>query len=378
MKRNNRTNKLLLGLLVSVVVAVSASNCDKKAGSTAKSMVIVNTTGAAVVVKAGQEMDAKVGMLVAEKDVIKTQKGMVDLQTKSGSAIRVKEFTTMTVAGLFGGKSKETKLSMQHGSLMANVDKRANDESFKVTTPTAIAGVRGTTFTVESNEGEPTRVKVINGKVEMAPRFKALETLDATQENSEAVQKLKKVQEENTVYLEASTAGELQPEVEKVVREVNEKTQGSTDQKEVLAAVEKEVEKVEAVAQKQKAIEVKKEEVTTEERMEKETLVTVDDSIIEKAEAGKVDESVVAAITEERQKKQEEVIKRIETEASKTTLKNEEEIKKHYNKLEVINLKDGSSVRGAVIAQTGRVMVVHTPKGVKRIRTSDVSSITFP
>ncbi|MCB1172693.1 MAG: FecR domain-containing protein [Leptospiraceae bacterium] len=380
MKRISHEMKWALGLALVVSVAVMTAACGEK--STGQSaMVIVHTSGSASVVKGDQTQAAKVGMLVGANDTIKTEQGMVDLQTKSGSAIRVKDWTTMKVASLYGGNNKETQLSMQHGSMMANVDKRASDEDFKVTTPTAIAGVRGTTFTVESNEGEPTRVKVINGKVAMKPRFTALEKVSADDiKSNENLQKLQQLQDQAEVVVEDSSAGELNAKVEQVVRKMNTETDQAAEKQAVIAVVEKSFDAVEktTAAEEAQAVTVVKEEVTADEKIEKENLVTVDEDLVEEIQAGKANTEVIAKITEERQQKQEQVLERIEEDASKTTLKDEAEIQKHYNKLEVLNMKNGTQVRGAVIAQTGSVMVVHTPEGVKRIQTSEVDSISFP
>jgi hypothetical protein len=376
--------KTLTGLVLSAAfVGIVVSCGDKKsaAADTQQPMVIVFASGQAKVFRAGTGMDARVGLIVNQDDSVKTENGTVDLQTKGGSAVRIREFTEVTIAKL---THKDTKLNMSSGSLLATVKKESSDENFRIVTPTAIAGVRGTTFSVEVTDGREAKVKVLDGKVAMAPRVEALEKYsDEEIEKSPTLKKLSEISVENEVVLEEKMEGKISPEMEKTVASASKKIE---DAKKNNQSVEKAV-KIEEVTlsidkakKEDKGIKIEKVEITAQEKSEKETLVVVDPKAFQKIIESKDDKSAAEAtktIVAQRSEKQEEVLKHIEKEASKTTLNSEAEIKKHYDKLELIIMKNGTEMKGAVIAQTGTQLVIHTSEGVKRVEKEEVSAQEF-
>jgi hypothetical protein len=340
-------------------------------------MIIVFASGNAMIVRDGKEVPAKVGMVVNENDVLKTTNGTVDLQTKNGSAVRIRNYTTVTISKLYGEGSADTRLSMQHGALLASVKRKSGNENFTVSTPTAIAGVRGTTFSVDSNEGEPTRVKVLDGSVAMSPRIAALENYsDEEISGNENLKKLKEIQQKQEVVIEERTEAILEPEVEKEVLAINEKmAAGNIDSAQANQLLSSAADSM-SRSENTQAVKLVKSEVTTEEMAEKATLVTVDEDVADRVRDG--DEKALDEMRRQRDAKQELVLNQIEEEASRTTLKSEAEIRQHYNKLETLNLRNGQSITGAVIAQTGNVLIVHTRDGVRRLKTTDVEYITYP
>ncbi|HMZ38100.1 MAG TPA: hypothetical protein PLD60_15775, partial [Leptospiraceae bacterium] len=113
-------------------------------------------------------------------------------------------------------------------------------------------------------------------------------------------------------------------------------------------------------------------EVSTREIIEARTLVTVDPSIMEKAVKGQESEAA-KEITSRREVAQETVLNQIMEDAGSVKLNSEKEIQQRYNKLELVVLKNGDQIRGAVIAQTENSIVVHSPEGVKKIPRSDLN-----
>lgn len=374
-----RKTGLLTAMVLSLTVAVAFVNCgEQKPSEAQRSMIIVFASGNAMLVRQGQEVPAKVGMVVNESDVLKTTNGTVDLQTKNGSAVRIRNYTTVTISKLYGEGSADTRLSMQHGGLLASVKRKSGRENFTVTTPTAIAGVRGTTFSVESNEGEPTRVKVLDGSVAMKPRVAALEKFSAEEiQGNENLAKLEEIQAQQEVIIEERTEAILDPEVEKEVLAINEQIEAGefdvAQANELTLAATTSLSKGGADA---KVVKLTKSEVTTEEMAEKATLVTVDEDVASRVRDG--DDKALEEMRRQRDAKQELVLNQIEEEASRTELVSEEEIRQHYNKLETLNLRSGQSITGAVIAQTGNVLIVHTKEGVRRLKTNEIEYITYP
>jgi hypothetical protein len=271
---------------------------------------------------------------------------------------------------------------MKHGGLLASVKKSSASEEFSVVTPTAIAGVRGTTFTVElEDEGASPRVKVLDGKVAMAPRISALEKADSQAiAKDENLSKLVSIQKKNEVILEANTAGTLDKAVEQKIMALNAAVEQAEQNNQAIA----EVVKADAVQQISKDIDsaqqtvIKQESnVTPAEAADKATLVAVDSEIVEKVISGQGDAASVDTMREQRKEREEAVIADIQKEASKTELKSQDEIRKHYNKLETVIMTDGKQYNGAVIAQTGGILVVHTEQGVVRLNKGQVAAIEF-
>lgn len=377
---NKRAFLTYAGSIVTLTLILAMTACKEKSNAEQPlSMVITFTSGDVKIVRDGKEVPAAIGMIVYEKDLIRTENGTVDLQTRTGSAVRVREMTSLTVSKIAGKDGGETRIDMEHGGMLANVKKASANEGFSVATPTAIAGVRGTSFSVEVDPFERTSsVKVIEGKVAMAPRIKILES--ATPEQIEKDPALKKIAElqSREVVIEEKSEGRLNPDIEKKILAVNELTSKASEDQ--IEPIRKEVEKVVAEIQPvpaEKTVITSEARITDQDIVEKETLVVVDSSLLEKLEGDQGNESVVREMKESRQQKQSAILKKIEEFASKTNLKDEKEIQRHYNKLEVITLLDGTRITGAVIAQTGDVLVIHSPQGVRRVNKSDVVSQEF-
>ena len=93
------------GLLAASLFVLTISCKDQGQKEASRSMVIVFASGDASIVREGKEIPAKVGTVVQQNDVIKTTQGTVDLQSRDGSAVRVREMTTLNVASLMGNEA---------------------------------------------------------------------------------------------------------------------------------------------------------------------------------------------------------------------------------------------------------------------------------
>lgn len=375
--------RILTGLLLSLAIAGAVLSCGSKSDAAlSKAMVVVSRVGDAKIVKAGKEVTAEVGMVVNENDQIKTLEGSVDLQTKSGSAVRIRPFTTITVARLAGGE--ETRLNMDHGGLLANVKRTSNRESFTVVTPTAIAGVRGTTFQMSAEEGSQPIVKVLDGSVAMSPHIPALDNYtDAQIQASPALRQLQAV-ENKEVVIEEKTEGTLDAQVEQQVIQANQAIVTAVAQNPAATAEQlntnlADAAKIAEQIQAAPAVTTRPAEISARDEADRATLVTVETSTLQRVveNAGRGDAGAVDELKKEQEARQNVVLQRIQDQAQKEELKTEAEIRQHYNSLETIILKNGDRVSGAVIAQTGDQLVVHTPNGVVRIRRADLAAQEF-
>jgi hypothetical protein len=414
MRNANAISKFMITLVLAAGVFAFATQCGKAADDSAsRNMVVVFVNGdARIIHETGKEEAAKIGLLVREKDQIKTTNGSVDLQTRTGSAVRIREFTTITVASLAGKNGGESKIKMDHGGLLANVKKASSNENFSVVTPTAVAGVRGTKFSVDVQDGQQPRVKVVDGKVAMAPRVAALDNYTSEEiESSETLSQLKNL-EKQEIVLEENTEGTLDPKVEEKVLRVSEAIEASREESKAADAADESttddvaakeesrkksleaIEKLESVqtlvaevkqapASQAAPVQKKEAEFTAQEKVESQTLVIVDPSLLEKvAESqekgnGTADVAIVQQIQQDRAQKEEKILDVVKKEAEKNELSTDEEIKAHYNKLEKIILKNGTTISGAVIAQTGNVLMIHSKNGVQRVNKSEIEAQEF-
>jgi len=352
--------RILTGLIL--IGAGLAANCGRGSDAANTSMMIVYTTGSAFVLPSGKtEIPAQVGMIVREKDMIRTESGTVDLQTRNGSAVRVREMARITISSFTSG---DVKLTLDRGGLLASVKKAGQGENFSVNTPTAVAGVRGTTFAVEIGEDQRSSVKVLDGKVAMAPRVAALDKFtDAQIKADPNLSKLAQLSKNETV-LEDKTRGEIDPGVEGQLLQTNREAESAQPSATKLAGLVSTVDKSRPVS-------AEKVDVSVRELIDARTLVTVDPAIMDKAVKGQK-EDAAKEIAVGREKATEGVLGQIMDDASKEKLNSEKEIQQRYNRLELIVLKNGDKLRGAVIAQTGQTILVYTPEGVKKIQRPEV------
>ncbi|MBI39199.1 MAG: hypothetical protein CMF59_06345 [Leptospiraceae bacterium] len=369
------------GLLAASLFLITVS-CKGQANKEAsRSMVIVFASGDASIVRNGESIPAKVGTVVKENDVIKTTQGTIDLQSRDGSAVRVREMTTLSVSSLMGTKG-ETRIEMKQGQILANVKKASSDQEFNVVTPTAIAGVRGTTFEVQVFEGfddnrvSNSSVRVLDGKVAMKPRIVALENV--SQEDIEKSPKLKKLAElqNKEIVLDDASRGSMDPELEKKVALLNNAAAENSDSTEALKIAEEQADDISNAAGEDKALIKEDSEVTVKDRMESATLTAATPEMLEKLESGSNQEAA-NEIAEVRKKQQEQILAQIEEEAESQKLESEVEIRKHYQALEKIVLKNGEVIRGATVAQTGNILVIHTADGVRRVSKAEIASQNF-
>ncbi|BDA78480.1 hypothetical protein LPTSP3_g14100 [Leptospira kobayashii] len=371
----------VLGLAVCKKPETDVSESSKKSNELAA--VVVFAVGDSKIQHADQtEEKAQLGTsLKAGDNVVTGDNGKVDVQFPDGSSIRISPKSVIDFSKLSQNNAgtTDTQISLVSGKVFAKVNKAKKEDNFTVVTPTAIAGVRGTSFIVESGNGKPSQVKVVDGAVAFAPRVPALEKLSAEEINGNA--DLKKLQE--------SIAS---------VEVVLEKNQGSTLSKksEELSKIEKveslDLNKALKTVEKEKPV-VASANLTKNEEQEIKTIVTVDketaDQIVklnESAQTDKLDEIKKQENDKQRQALENEVAKKQEAEKKKfeqtlasepKEFKSKKDIVNYYERIEKIVLVDGKTVIGAIINQENGQLIVHTENGIKRIDMDNVEEVVY-
>lgn len=107
-------------------------------------VLVSNVQGNPVIVRDGREISASPGMNCQARDVLKTTPAcMIDVAVNDRIGCRVLASSQVEIAD---AKEKITRLKLESGNIILNVQKLPKDSEFKVETPTAIAAVRGTQF----------------------------------------------------------------------------------------------------------------------------------------------------------------------------------------------------------------------------------------
>ncbi|PJZ52623.1 lipoprotein LipL45 [Leptospira adleri] len=344
------------------------------------SAVVVFSVGEAKILHTDlTEEKATLGASLKTGDKVTTkEKSKVDIQFADGSAIRISENSVIDFDALsINSKgNSDTRLALVSGKVFAKVNKASKDDQFSVVTPTAIAGVRGTSFIVERSKSDKATVKVLDGAVAVAPRVAALEGLsDEEIAKNEDLKKIQQSLASSEIVLEKNQAS---------VMKADDKSLDIKDTSKIGSNVEKNISGV-----------VKKLDnsgISKKDEEELRTIVTVDKETSEKMvrineeSSGKVDEQKAAALESERKKLESEVASRQEEEAKKfkqvlisapKELKSSKDIVNYYERIEKIVMTDGSSLIGAIVDQQGSTMIVHTEQGIKKINQADVQEVIY-
>lgn len=138
---------------------------------------IVSITGDIVIrIPGGQWQELASGSgIAADAEVHTGPESILVIKFKDGSTTTLKEFTQVRIGVLLDKKDRQkVELLLKFGELRAHVKPRETIRSdFSVRTPTAVASVRGTLFSVKYVEKTETMsVAVAEGSVNVAPQDK--------------------------------------------------------------------------------------------------------------------------------------------------------------------------------------------------------------
>lgn len=138
----------------------------------ARSATLTNIKGTVMVKKAGtgQWVAATDRMALNQGDELKTQGGSsAIIKMDDGSMMKIGPLaiTKMSQLGR-SGRDNKTNIGVDIGKTWNRVNRLSGDAKFDVTTPTAVAGVRGTYFSSEVAQTADSAFDVFDGSVEVA------------------------------------------------------------------------------------------------------------------------------------------------------------------------------------------------------------------
>ena len=162
-----KTIKIKMALVAMVAgIALLAVQC-KKPEPQAKSFHGVFTFTKGEVLKNGTLAKAGDKILGADKIEVK-DKAMAVIQFAADAQLTLSAGTTITMDDLSKGADGKVKINVNQESGTSFSKVLAKGSDYKVSTPTLVAGVRGTSFSVTLDRSNPKRVviKLLEGKVQ--------------------------------------------------------------------------------------------------------------------------------------------------------------------------------------------------------------------
>lgn len=327
--------------------------------------------------RAGQESPVFPGLKLKESDMIRTAQGMADIQTRGGGLVRLRQYTSVTIGSLLKtGDSAKTSIELKNGMIFAKANKKSASDEFMVVTPTSIASVRGTSFSVSIEESGDATVQVFEGKVAVKPSIPALRQAQGDRVEFNIIEERLNQSEE---VLEAGQTGSLGEENARLIASLDSQI------KVAKKSPEKAVKQIGLPENTRMVRKAKSPEIDNKTRVEMETMVPVSEKTFDEAtratqaespeKANTPDPAVQQRIETERKEKLQESLKVIEERTRSMGPRSEADMKKEYSLLETVTLKDGSQIRGAVMTQVDGNLVVDTVNGIVRVKLNQVLSI---
>lgn len=202
-------NKALLVMCCAVIIGLSCSQFRQEDDFATITFYIGD------VKKNAQE--AKIGEILKVNDKIITGAGSTCDIRIGDSIIRVKEKSTMLISKILReGQLESVTLGLDIGKMLCKPKKLLKNESFYVKTPTAVAGVRGTRFTVEADAKKTTRIKVYDGKVRVAKRIDKLEQRVGVER---VIEQATQLEESQKVVITEKEVRQAEKNVDKILQE---------------------------------------------------------------------------------------------------------------------------------------------------------------
>ncbi len=191
--RNYYIGAVAAVLCAAVGIAVFLRQGSGEIKQTASRGLVVSVSGETSVDRSGKKSALYNGDVVTEGDRIQTGKDARVEIALAGHSVRILENTDVTLLELKKSEtgSRAVSLDVGQGTVLGSVRKLTPGESFQVRTPVAIAGVRGTRFSVAVS-GSSAQVRLYDGAVDV--KGSAGETVlvpgDGIQVSKDTVEKL--------------------------------------------------------------------------------------------------------------------------------------------------------------------------------------------
>ena len=339
--------KTIIAVSVIAILTVFSIQCGEQATPKAYSLtgVFTNVKGEVTVNK----KRVRVGARVTKNSIVKVaKKSLAVIQFSTGALITLKSKAKLKVQKLAMNDAGIPEISLKQtaGSSFSRVNK--GKAQYTMSTPTAVAGVRGTSFSVSVSKDKKTKIRLLKGKVAVKSRKKSAKAKEVVLKTGQKitveskglkrVKKLKKAEKESLKALD---------QVAFVPKETIDQADDKKLQTEVRGVATFVIpKKVESVVASSKLIVSKKEAMEEAKAREEEA-----------AASAKEEESTSVDDEEE--------------ETEKMTLA---DLKKKYKSISEVTTRSGQKYVGHFV-QIGRNFVIDTVDGKVTIASSQVKKV---
>ncbi len=157
--------KILISIIILSLYFIS---CSKKQ-NLPEFGIIKFYSGSVKVITASGAKNAELKLILYNNDKIITgNSSRADIQLGDFGIIRIAENSETTLKAILD-KAEEYTAKLNSGEILCKIEKLKKGQSVNIETPTAVAGVRGTTFLVKSQK-DKSEVAVADGKVSVASK----------------------------------------------------------------------------------------------------------------------------------------------------------------------------------------------------------------
>ena len=156
-------------LFILIIVLSLSVTCSKKEQKTISAKLSF-LKGDVTVTRQGASQKAVLNMRLTQDDVVKTgPDSEVNILFANIGVSKIKQNSEIIIKSIFETVDGETIIiNASKGKIFSALKKLSKDKSsFEIHTPTAVAGVRGTTFLVIVVPGKHSRIGVFSGSVEI-------------------------------------------------------------------------------------------------------------------------------------------------------------------------------------------------------------------
>jgi len=166
--KNVKITLMVIILFFSILVSCGKKEKPVSEGEDLFSFKIQFVLGNAEISGASGRKKAVQGDILVEGDVVTTgEKSVTDLIYGESGVIRINENSRVTVTSIAEKTGSDTVMNMDNGKVFLTLT-RLKGTGFQVKTPTAVASVRGTSFTVTSSK-KGAKLAVAKGTVAVNP-----------------------------------------------------------------------------------------------------------------------------------------------------------------------------------------------------------------
>ncbi|HEX2959644.1 MAG TPA: FecR family protein [Chitinispirillaceae bacterium] len=132
----------------------------------------------------GKGIVARIGMCIRVGDTLRSrEESFVEVLFINGEIIRLDENSTLVIER---ADSQKAESSLPAGRVWVNMKKIVSHRAFDVSTPTAVAAIRGTIYDMRAGDDQSVDVHVYDGKVAVGPSADLKKKLQGTPANKPA------------------------------------------------------------------------------------------------------------------------------------------------------------------------------------------------